>query len=337
MVETVNSINCYRDPVSTRDIFKQYHLSSSQLICSEGQPGVTILSLPLEILDTILGIVIQDLVEQMNGHFMPAKVLAKYRAINLACKSFFYILANSPKTFTFRRGRKEDQNWLKFVIQETMDTSQSMDEPDDETLLCKGWSELFQAYQKLSFKDCGPVVTPPWWNIDMGKFWCNPTITVHNLVNYAPCCWGSNEQLLLILGDILSRNPRRLTGRQKNVINIHYPILPYRRGRLMSSLDWYNNVYVFSVKSWMMPRNARMRSSKIAPEVQEWWISHSLDEEGNFSGYISGYRGCKAWVFNAKDLKLFTNFDPRSTADGRSIIKKAPNFAFQEYWEEVLR
>jgi len=265
---------------------------------------------------------------------MPTKVLAQYRAINLACKLFFYILLNNPKSFTFRRGREEEESWVKFVIQETMDASQSIDETDDKTLLCRGWSELFQAYQKLSFKDCGPIVEPPWWSIDMGKFWCNPTITIHDLIEFAPYCWGRNEQLLLILGDILSRNPRRLTEQQKKLINIHYPILPYRRGRLMRSLHWYN-VYVFSVKSWMMPRNAR-RSSKIAPEVWEWWVWYSLDKEENFSGYISGYRGCKAWVFNANDLKLFTNFDPGSTADGKRVIEKASNFAFQEYWEEAL-
>jgi hypothetical protein len=156
---------------------------------------------------------------------------------------------------------------------------------------------------------------------------------------YWYCCLelSSNDELLLVLGPFFKRIEKRTLNLTPYKRQLLYALpTPYVVGNIVNVLLDFNpsnRHLVFSVRRWYARGSDTISSQIIAPEVTEWWILQKspIPLRNGFDGYFVGYHEDKAWVFDAEEMKLYTNFV--LLKNGQQFCHRMRFPVFEEYYE----
>lgn len=302
----------------------RYTEISTATMATAGTATAMLFSLPLELIDMILRLVMKRLLRLMTTRASPISIIEEYRALLLVCKTFKYCLENSSlrigMRYTAIRMKGDPKAYFVPKVAEITDSNIKHFKP---RRIFTTWSDVFKVYQKVMFRYAYSNFGEGHFD-KLGKFWLNHHCTVVDL-DYI---WNTVPEetiaeLVLLLGRMVERrgrppndmpNPAWSRGAKFWIPNatqeIGYPV-----GNVVNAIKtlWtginYNFQYIFSVRDWAAPHDPTLCGSKIAPEVKEWWIWPRGNDSYYYNGLISGYHNSKAWVLQMGHAKLYTNFE----------------------------
>jgi hypothetical protein len=282
----------------------------------------TLLSLPLELVDMILSLVMERLLSLMTTRAVPISIIGEYRALLLVCKTFKYCLENSPLQIGMRYTAIPMKECPKYLVPKVAKITNDNIRRFKQRRIFTRWVDVFKVYQKVMLRHAYPNFREA--HIDkLGKFWLNHRCEVVEL-DYM---WDvlpeeTIAELLLLLGQTLKRCGRPPNNMPRPVWSIlaerwiqwAIAAIGYRVGDVVNAIKTFwtgfsDCPYIFSVRDWEAPHDPTLRGSKIAPEVQEWWIWRRGEDSLFYTGLISGYHDNKAWVLRMSQAKLYTNFE----------------------------
>jgi len=304
-------------------------------------------SLPVEVINMILHEAVTQLVDDMKSLALPISILRDYRSLLLTCKHFRSYLYNaSPRyamSYTINLEPSDDEYHVPRIWQVASNTPNCPNAPNFR--IATSYTEIFQVYQKLSIRyaDMNFWQTPI-LDDKQGKYWLNALIEMVDLAHIftfdAP---GSTVAgLLLLLGPILllhkARTPTHLKHWVRSIkvdewISEAKKDLRYIFGEVVHVMKprWDELCrYSCSVKDWSAPHDSGLTSGVVAPEVLEWWVWRGCSEGSDCDGFVSGYIGDKAWVFQMNEARLYTNFEPVERVGEFEFVEMA--FRYRWFW-----
>jgi hypothetical protein len=285
-----------------------------------------LLTLPLEILEMILNLVLQNLLLQMKSRRRPRLILSQYRALILTCKWFKVIIDHgSPRVhMNLTAKRYRIGQYVVYCPNIRLVNDHNIHDMEKEPLFTKRyftqWSVIFKVYQKISILHAHlNYDDPPEYLDAVGKFWLNDRVSLTDFRKIYRERYYQVDLLLIMSGAIQKRaHPieescgdvatlpglewylHRHTTNMRRVVDIDRVIRYAETG-------WSDLRYIYSVRDWRVPGDPILRGSLIAPEVTEWWIWLRQSRQGQLE-YASAYLDGKVWVFDFASSELYTNF-----------------------------
>ena len=286
---------------------------------TSSHPRVSILLLPMEILEMILRQTLESLALTMTVSEKPVYLLQKYRALTLACKPFHYVVECMSLKLKVCQPNDWDNDLRNVKIQSVSGDFFQRWSADRKTFYCSTWREVFEVFQIFSVRHLPSNVHPYGvacnYQDELGKFWHNRHINIRDLYRITRTIWEDDTEIrlrpveyLLVLGGIIQRSQRRLDTEEMERIWKRHPTKPYKLGKILHKI-WWNQIDVVSTRKWVLGDEVEFSSKRIAPEVKEWWIWPQCGISIlHFSGFLSGYHEGKAWVIDAWTREVYTNF-----------------------------
>ena len=270
-------------------------------------------SFPVELLDSILGLVIKSLVQSIATEPL-CSILRQYRALISMCKAFKFVLDNAAVRVVIqhRRYYYSTREFEALFLEPNTPIKQEWNW--NQTEILTNWANVFKTVQKLSI-DRFKIDKDDNYATAVGKFWLNPMVTPDDVTlhDYGPY----DLRLVICLRPLFYRNRRRPTeNERKRVLNLRSPYRPGEIVHVIPSSD--NQICACSFRTWGIGNNDRKRpdwtnalsSWRVAKQVSEWWVwKKSLYCRDDT--YILGYHGKNAWLVNLQTGGIYTNFPKR--------------------------
>lgn len=267
-------------------------------------PVSDITTLPVEILDIILGIVLRNAFRSIMTK--PIFVFRQYRALIMTCKRFRFILDNALPRIAIHRQRVMPRNTWQIQIWDLNIHGSTISETElnsPNTQVLTHWSNFFQTFQKFCLRHI-EVASYDYAKTRLGKFWLNPMITLDDF----KVLRGNNPyfdtELISHLGGIFQRYKRHPTKQEHKQFK-HVP-WPYCTSEIINITSLNGKKVAYSVRNWKVQNNDCLSSKKVANEVSEWWILDSYDFCRDKS-FIAGYYRGRAWVVDVRSGTVHTN------------------------------
>jgi hypothetical protein len=205
--------------------------------------------------------------------------------------------------------------------------------------------QALQQYQIFYLRKMGPAMSTFYIKRFFGNFHLNPMFTdldidhlhqddtedwIDFLLLLGPCMrvhahtyeGKHSEQPWTTAGKSLISSCNREPSHQKRILELitlelKSLMLPVNNAdRVM----WHELVDMrkHSVKGWSYIDDHRITGQSVAKEVEEWWVWPTMWLSDRL--LFSGYCGDKAWVVDAHELMVYTNFEePRSIAPNQEL------------------
>ena len=256
-----------------------------------------ITTLPAEILDEILGIVLKDGMLESIKQKTPILGLQQYRALIITCKTFKAIVDNACLNLTIRCGdihyfktttRIVVEPWDDFT---TTDTQNHRGESRCHIASLKRWNELFKSFQLISVRHMSSFGIGV-----LGRFWYNPSLHLDDFPFFV-------ADFLQHLRPLFERTKRPPTNVEREQISLNTQLL-YSRDDIVNVItERDKTIMMHSVRTWKS-RDILLSSRYVSARVKEWWIVDAKHYYRSYS-FIVGYYGTRSLVIGANDWRFY--------------------------------
>jgi hypothetical protein len=243
-----------------------------------------LLSLPTEVIEVILNLVLHDLVLDMNTRQRPRFIISQYRALILTCTRFKSIIDHArPRLhmkFTAKCQQIGDHEGyypnIHFITDENI--HQWEKEKSFTERYFTEWSVIFKVYQKISIRhaDYNYEDENPYLDA-IGKFWLNDRLSFGDF--RATVRDHPEEQLdvFLILGQVIQKRScsiERATGDVATLPDLEWLYL-HRNAKIIRRpieispvinyvvTRWWKPRYLYSIRDWRIPSDPTLCGSLI--------------------------------------------------------------------------
>src|SRR5438046_3434263 len=291
--------------IDTRFVLTETMLTNRIITAPKRVLGTPLASFPIELLESILGFAITNLLQSTTKHTL-SYILRRYRALVMTCRVFKFVLDNASVQLvvqTWFSNPWRSTNPQVLVLDPSVKPSHGR--THDRTGVLTNWADIFKTIQKLSVRN---MEFDLFNKKTLGKFWMNPIITVDDisLDHYGPV----NVNLVVNLGPMFHRTKRRPTDEERKT----YPRLPspYYDSELVNVITTCSKkLYIYSVHTWgtrYARRNSAigLSSSNVAREVSEWWVWQTRSYYRTET-YIMGYHKGNVWLVDLDSAAIYTS------------------------------
>ena len=170
------------------------------------------LTLPLEILEMILNLVLHHLLLQMISRQRPRLIISQYRDLILTCKRFKVVIDHgSPKVHThYTAQRYRAGESVIYCPNIRLINDNNIHDLEKEPLFSEQyftqWSVIFKVYQKISIRNAHLNYGNPLEYLHtVGKFWLNDRVSLGDFRNIYRERHYQSGLLLILSNAILNR------------------------------------------------------------------------------------------------------------------------------------
>ena len=274
----------------------------SQEHIAQNLPLIT--TLPTEILDEILGIVLKDGILESIKQESPILGLRQYRTLIVTCKLFKTIIdkaclklmmqcvdvARQPGIFTLPTTRILVSPWDDFTI---ADAQMRSDRSCCRITSIKRWNAVFKSFQLLSVRQ---ISCSSFQTIEVGRFWRNPYLRLDD-------CPALDTYHLLRLRPVFERTKRPPTNVERQGIRSRKPS-SFSHGEIVNVITGRNKIITaYSVHTWKS-RNISMSNLSVSVRAEEWWIV-KVNYYYRSIICIVGYYDNRSLVIDANNWKTY--------------------------------
>ena len=295
-------------PIARKSLF---YSKQPQGHIPQGLPLVT--TLPAEILDEILGIVLKHGMLESTKQQSPNISLRQYRALIMTCKLFKAIVDNACLKVTIRcvdlltrRGNYILEKITRILVSpwddfKTADTQEHCGRLCNHATSLKRWNGVFKSFQLVSVRHMSSFNTA-----SLGRFWHNPLLQLDDFPHIDP-------PLLHHLRPLFERTKRPPTNveRERFVLT---PQLPYTHGEIVNVITRTNKkLRTYSVRTWNATK-IHLCSLSISARVKEWWIIEVNFNQWITNTYIVGYYRKWAMVVHVDEWQFHQTYASKKPA-----------------------
>lgn len=269
--------------------------------------------LPPEILDKILGNVLEGaLLESANKKNLVIG-LRQYHALLLTCKFFKAVIDSACINVSMECLNPDN---LFGVIQHKaiirVLVSSQNDFPVTHPLnyivkpccrinaVIKRWDVVFKLFQLLSVRHSLHL------NLStIGKFWFNPYVKLGNLLNF-------DLKIVERLHPMFERTKRPATRKDRDRIPAR-SYISYSPNDIVSVIDdTSEHIKTYSVSTWKS-KQIPLSSLSISARVKEWWIIEARNNISHYfhNIYIAGYYEKRSVIIDVRSWKISQTFEAK--------------------------
>ena len=312
------------------------------------------ISLPIELIETIVNYVLMDLLYQMTKtREHPLNILEDYRSLYSVCKTFNYCLEHCRPRLRLALCRESlyhpQDKPRYFYVPDFFEVSPESEQEHPRTVL-NSWPKVFQQYQCF-------VVNNVYHNFQhetrnyheqVGKFWLNPSLRFEDLNDLFRCKNGhgvNRASLLVLLEKLCTKalNKESWTHPVKGCWKIEHSFNRFQHDFWWEGLEnakdpeiknicgSFGNPGVVMVREWKARYDPQLSGANLAPEVKHWWVWRETNYQKT---WIAGYYEGRAWVFDLMISFLFTNFKPSEKIAGFGDWVEGST-SYQRFWQSM--